>query len=57
MPTQEEYLSAAEERIKEFSRSSGESLGPMTMLAIRVELKTMFNIGNKEKTCQKQPTQ
>ena len=44
---QEEYVEAAEERIREFSRSSGEILGPMTMLAIRVELKTIFNIGKE----------
>lgn len=56
MPSREEYVTAAEERIEEFSRSSGEVLGPMTKLAIRVELKTMFNVG-KEKSCQKQPTQ
>ena len=48
MPTSEEYIEAAIERIREFSRSSGEVIGNMTMTAIRVELKTMFNIGKEE---------
>jgi len=56
MPTQEEYIKAAEGRIQEFSKSSGEVIGNMTMTAIHAELKTMFNIG-KEQSCQKQPTQ
>jgi hypothetical protein len=55
MPTQEEYIEAAEDRIREFSQSSREYIGPMTMTAIRVELKTMFNIGAE--TCQKHPIQ
>ena len=42
-----EYIETAEERIQEFSKSSGEVIGNMTMTAIRAELKTMFNMGVK----------
>jgi hypothetical protein len=43
----EEYIKAAEDRIKEFSQSAGETIGPMTATAIHVELKAMFNVGKE----------
>jgi hypothetical protein len=47
IPMPEEYIKAAEDRIKEFSQSAGETIGPMTATAIHVELKAMFNVGKE----------
>lgn len=54
MSTPEEYIKAAEDRIKEFSEVAGEIIGPMTATAIHAELKTMLSISlTEEQPCPK----
>jgi hypothetical protein len=40
-----EYVSAAEDRIRDFAKAAGENIGGFTMTAIHKELKTMFEAG------------
>ena len=46
-PTKEEYVKAAEDRVHDFLKATGVEVSEVAFTAIRVELRTMYEVGEQ----------